>query len=219
MTRLILASASPARLSTLRAAGLTPEVVVAGIDEDACRERNGELLDPLPPLEYAEATTTLLATEKARAVAKRLRDAGDVDDVLIIGCDSMLLFNGELAGKPHTPEVARERWRTMRGNEGDLVTGHTLIHLAGENSEERSGAVTTRLTFAQLSDAEIDAYVATGEPLEVAGGFTLDALGGPFVTRIEGDYHSVIGLSLPLARQLAADMGVFWPSLWASQAR
>lgn len=212
----ILASASTGRLGVLTGAGITPDVEVADVDEEALAAAHAETLDPLPPLERAEALTCLLAAAKARTVAQRHPDA---TETLIIGCDSMLLFDGALCGKPHTPEVATARWRAQRGGVGQLVTGHALILASGDQRRERCAAVSTVVHFANLSDAEIDAYVATGEPLGVAGAFTLDGLGGPFVERIEGDYHAVIGLSLPLVRSLATDMGVFWPSLWSPQAR
>jgi len=170
--RFVLASASPARLKTLRAAGIEPEVIVSGVDEDDITAENpGEL-------------ARLLATLKARAVVANL-----TDHATVLGCDSVLEFDGEPYGKPETPDIARERWRMMRGRSGVLHTGHCLIDTAGK--QELRELSSTKVEFADLTDEEIDAYVATGEPLVVAGAFTVDGLGGPFVTAIEGDYHNV----------------------------
>jgi len=196
--RVVLASASPARLATLRAAGLRPEPVVSGVDEDAVRA------------ESTEELVRALATAKARAVAER-SEASGAD--LVIGCDSLLELDGRAVGKPGDAATARDRWRAMRGRSGVLVTGHCLIRPS--NGQERVAAASTRVYFADLGDAEIDAYVGTGEPLGVAGAFTVDGFGGPFVTRIEGDHHNVVGISLPLVRRMAADLGISWPDLWA----
>ncbi|MET9314917.1 Maf family nucleotide pyrophosphatase [Kribbella sp. NPDC003505] len=196
--RFVLASASPARLKTLRAAGIDPEVIVSGVDEDHITAENpGEL-------------ARLLATLKARAVVANL-----TDHATVLGCDSVLEFDGEPYGKPETPEIARERWRMMRGRSGVLHTGHCLIDTAGK--QELRELSSTKVEFADLTDEEIDAYVATGEPLVVAGAFTVDGLGGPFVTAIEGDYHNVVGLSLPLLRRMLIDVGMSWPELWKTQ--
>lgn len=214
----ILASHSPARLAVLRGAGITPRIVVSGVDEDAI-VRNAEHVNALDPDDAAEATVCLLATEKARASLAKAR--GELEETrgraLIIGCDSMLLRDGSLEGKPHSPEVARRRWLDMRGTTARLVTGHALIFYdasADPVVRETCACASTLIHFASPSEAEIDAYIATGEPLEVAGACTLDGYGGPFVSGIEGDYHNVIGLSLPLVRSLAAEMGIFWPDLW-----
>lgn len=126
----------------------------------------------------------------------------------------MLLIGSELVGKPHTAEVARNRWQKMRGKTGTLLTGHYLLVGTSGNWQEKGETASTTVHFANLSDAEIDAYVATGEPLEVAGAFTVDSLGGAFVTGIEGDFHSVVGISLPLLRQMYTELGGFWPDLW-----
>lgn len=192
--RLILASASPARLSTLRRAGLDPEVVVSGIDESALRRS-----------EAAEMAYQL-ARLKCQTVHAR------ADDALVIGCDSVLEFGGQTFGKPADAPDAARRWRQMRGRRGTLHTGHT-VRL---DSRELSRTASTIVHFAEISDAEIDAYVATGEPLHVAGAFTIDGLGGAFIERIEGDPHNVVGISLPLLRTMLADLGVSWPSLWTS---
>ncbi|MGI8458442.1 MAG: Maf family protein [Propionibacteriaceae bacterium] len=193
--RLVLASASPARLATLRAAGLDPEVVVSDVDES--------LVTGVQPAELAAE----LARRKGGAVAARLGDHA----ALVVGCDSVLELDGEVHGKPHDPRTASARWRTMRGRSGVLHTGH---HVRLGDASITRGAATT-VHFADLSDLEIDAYVATGEPLEVAGGFTIDGLGGAFVTRIEGDHHNVVGVSLPLLRTMVAELGVSWTDLWA----
>ncbi len=193
--RLVLASASPARLATLRAAGLDPEVVVSDVDES--------LVTGLPPAELAAE----LARRKGEAVARRLGDPA----ALVIGCDSVLELDGEGHGKPHDPRTAVARWRAMRGRSGVLHTGHHVR--LGDRAVTRGAATTVH--FADLSDAEIDAYVDTGEPLVVAGGFTLDGLGGAFVTRIEGDHHNVVGISLPLLRTVLAELEVSWTDLWS----
>jgi septum formation protein len=200
--QLVLASASPARLATLRSAGVDPLVIVSGVDESR--------LDGLPPLELA----LQLAELKCEAVASR-------DDVpaeaLVLGCDSVLELDGEALGKPESAEVAEQRWRAMRGRTGVLHTGHCLR----EASSGRVAAATASTTvhFADVSDEEIAAYVATGEPLWVAGAFTVDGLGGAFVTGIEGDHHNVVGVSLPLLRELVNELGHTWTDLWQDPAR
>lgn len=197
--RLILASASPARLATLRRAGIEPEVEVSGADEDAVSSTS-------PPAYALE-----LAHRKAWAVARR----HEAEAVLVVGCDSILELGGEIYGKPGTPEVAGAQWRRMRGRSGTLHTGHCVIDAA--NGKVADATASTRVDFADVSDPEIDAYVATGEPLEVAGGFTIDGLGGPFIERVSGDHHNVIGLSLPLLRRLLLDLDVSWPELWTGR--
>lgn len=200
---LVLASASPARAATLRAAGLSPTIHVADLDEDEV------LRQAAPPGELTVAdSVAVLAQAKAHAVAAAYPEAGDV----VIGCDSMLEFQGEGYGKPSSPEEARDRWLRMRGSTGVLHTGHYAITARGQRG---SGLARATVHFADITDAEIEAYVATGEPLNVAGGFTIDGLGGPFITKIEGDHHAVVGISLPLLRQLLNSLGIFWPSLWA----
>ncbi len=192
--RLVLGSASPARLATLRSAGVDPEVMVSGVDE--ARVTTSE------PARLAVE----LAVLKARAVAAQVSDA------VVIGCDSVLELDGEIYGKPHDAGEAVRRWRAMRGHSGVLHTGHCLVDAA--DGREISRSADTVVHFAELSDAEIEAYVATGEPLHVAGAFTLDGLGGAFVTGIEGDPHNVVGISLPLLRTMLAELGVSWTELW-----
>jgi len=201
--RLVLASASPARLATLRSAGIEPVVVVSGVDESR--------LTGLPPRELA----LQLAELKCAAVA----DGPDLppDDALVLGCDSVLERGGAALGKPADAAEAITRWRAMRGGTGVLHTGHCLRDVA--SGHVAAATASTIVHFADLTDEEIAAYVATGEPLHVAGAFTIDGLGGAFVTGIEGDHHNVVGLSLPLLRELCAELGHAWTDLWASSVR
>lgn len=206
--RFVLASASPARLAVLRAAGIEPDVLVSGVDEDAVM---AGLSDPSP----AE-TVTALALAKARSVAAELPPHSDtVEDAVVVGCDSMLSIGGALVGKPHTAEVARKRWTDMAGGTGELLTGHAVLRVSGGTvTAEASGTRTTTVRFAEPAQHELDAYIATGEPLQVAGAFTLDALGGWFVEGIDGDPSSVVGISLPLTRNLLGEAGVSVVDLW-----
>ncbi|OEV10074.1 Maf family protein [Streptomyces nanshensis] len=195
--RLVLASASPARLGLLQQAGFAPEVIVSGVDEDA--------LSAPTPGELAR----VLAEAKARAVAA-LPEAADA---LVLGCDSVLELDGEPLGKPADPEEATARWKAMRGRSGVLQTGHCMLDTrTGKGS---SATAATTVHFGEPTDAEIAAYVATGEPLHVAGAFTLDGRSAPFVRGIEGDHGNVIGLSLPLLRDLLARLEVSITGLWA----
>jgi septum formation protein len=204
--RLVLASASPARLSVLRAAGLDPLVEVADVDEPALLAAHP---DPAPG-----AKVTGLAGAKATTVARRIADAHP--DAVVIGCDSMLLIDGELVGKPADVDEARKRWLAMAGRAGELVTGHTVLRMAdGEIDRVAEGHAVTAVRFARPTAAELEAYLATGEPLAVAGAFTLDGLGGWFVEGIDGDPSNVIGISLPLTRRLLAAVGVTVTDLWA----
>ena len=198
--RLVLASASPARLNTLRRAGLHPEVMVSRVDETAVNAAD------------ATETARVLAVAKCRTVAARL--AAPAVPTIVIGCDSLLELDGAALGKPANAADARRRWRAMRGRCGVLVTGHCVRVLDGAGVREADAVAATTVRFADLTDAEIDAYVATGEPLAVAGAFTIDGLGGAFVTGVDGDPHNVVGVSLPLLRTLLSDLGVAWTDLW-----
>ena len=198
MTTLVLASASPARLSTLRNAGVEPLVLVSGVDESQ--------LDGLPPAELA----LRLADLKCATVTQR---AEVPDGALVLGCDSVLELDGQALGKPHDPDEAVRRWQAMRGRTGVLHTGHSLRRRG--TGQVANATASTTVHFADLSDEEVAAYVATGEPLHVAGAFTVDGLGGAFVTGIEGDHHNVVGVSLPLVRELVAELGCSWTDLWA----
>lgn len=198
--RFVLGSGSPARLAVLRRAGLDPEIVVPGIDEDAIHDTD------------VRARVGKLAEAKAVAA---LRSIDTSVPGLLLACDSMLELDGEALGKPGNAETARARWRLMRGRSASLHTGHCLTRLP--DGATRSAVASTVVVFARLSDAEIDAYVATGEPLSVAGAFTIDGYGGAFIESVAGDPHNVIGVSLPLVRAMAADLGVGWPDLWTSR--
>jgi septum formation protein len=203
--QLVLASASPARLSVLRAAGLQPEVEVSDVDEDA-------LLSGLPGASPATAVTAL-AGAKATAVARRV--GGRLPDAVVVGCDSMLHIDGALVGKPADAGTARARWREMAGRTGELLTGHAVLRLVdGEIDRVAEGHAATTVRFGTPEPAELEAYLATGEPLAVAGAFTLDGLGGWFVDGIDGDPSNVIGISLPLTRRLLAGVGVRVTDLW-----
>ena len=203
--QLVLASASPARRATLRAAGIEPTVIVSEVDEDAALAEATERFGALEPADVA----LLLARAKCEAVAADLTTSA-----LVLGCDSVLELDGQVHGKPLHADVARERWRRMRGRAGTLHTGHWLRDERddgdGGTPATLGSTASTTVHFADLTDGEIDAYVATGEPLLVAGAFTVDGLGGAFVERIEGDHHNVVGLSLPLLRELLAEVGVGW---------
>ncbi|GAB2987288.1 Maf family protein [Nocardioides montaniterrae] len=199
MLPFVLASASPARLKTLRGAGLDPTVIVSGVDESQ--------VDGLPAGELA----LRLAELKCGAVAARPEVP---TDALVLGCDSVLELDGQILGKPSDAADATARWQAMRGRSGVLHTGHCLTDTASGTT--RSASAATTVHFAEVTDAEIAAYVATEEPLHVAGAFTVDGLGGAFVTRIEGDHHNVVGVSLPLLRDLVRRTGHEWTALWAA---
>jgi septum formation protein len=218
--RLVLASASPARLALLRTAGLAPDVVVSGVSEEG--------VDGLP----AADAVRVLAERKADAVAGRMggaaADAVDGDVVgdsagragsraggpapLVLACDSLLSIDGEVRGKPASADEARAWWQTQRGHSGVLTTGHAVVDLA--TGRRVSGVAETVVRFGCPTDAEIDAYIATGEPLAVAGACTIEGYGAPFVAGIEGDHGTVMGLSLPRLRGLLADLGIAITDLW-----
>jgi septum formation protein len=199
--RLYLASTSPARLATLRAVGVEPVLLSSNVDEEAAVAASG----PLTPTEMVQ----LLARLKAQAVV------GPEIDGFILGGDSAFELDGAVYGKPHTASVARERWMLQRGREGQLHSGHWLIdHRGGVLGGERGGVSSSFVRFADVSEAEIDAYVATGEPLHVAGAFTIDSLGAPFISEVRGDPHAVVGLSVALLREMLLEFDVAWPSLW-----
>lgn len=228
--RLYLASTSPARLATLRAAGIEPILLASNVDEDAAvtdavaaglgSRPDGSLTGPEMVL--------LLARLKAEAVVGRLVDGEPINGI-ILGGDSAFELDGIISGKPHLPEVARERWLLQRGREGLLHSGHWIIDhrggVAGGGAPASASAApalagvgdvsTTSVRFADnISDDEIDAYIATGEPLEVAGAFTIDSLGAAFISEVRGDPHAVVGLSLAQLRELLLQFDVSWPTLW-----
>lgn len=228
MTTLLLASASPARRTTLIAAGVVPFVRVSDVDEDAvlaaARERFGALepADAVLLLAQAKAEAVTQLVEAEAEVAGSETEAAPIDGDIVVGCDSMLELDGEIFGKPASPAEAVARWRAMRGRSGVLHTGHWIVDLRAARDGGTGGTLgassATVVHFADVSDAEIDAYVATGEPLAVAGAFTIDGLGGAFIERIEGDHHSVVGLSLPLLRELLGQLGLAWTDLWVPVA-
>ena len=210
--RLYLASTSPARLATLRAVGVEPVLLASNVDEETAVAAAGELTP--------EETVLLLARLKAEAVVGRTVDHGADGhgpiDGFILGGDSAFELDGVVYGKPHEPEVARERWLLQRGREGTLHSGHWLIdHRGGSVGGATGGVSSSTVRFASdISDEEIDAYVATGEPLKVAGAFTIDSLGAPFISEVRGDPHAVVGLSVALLRELLLEFGVRWHRLW-----
>jgi septum formation protein len=209
MTRLVLASASSGRRKVLRQAGIDPMVIVSGVDEDAIVAR-------LDPLATPGDVTTALAAAKAEAVAHSLDPAVGADCV-VIGCDSMLYRDGELLGKPATAAAALEGWRRIAGKSGQLYTGHCVIRLSDNKIAYRAADATcTTVNFGVPLAADLDAYVAQGEPLAVAGGFTLDGLGGWFIDGVEGDPSAVIGIGLPLTRRLLGHAGLSISDLWAA---
>jgi septum formation protein len=208
MTRLVLASASPGRRKVLRQAGIDPLVIVSGVDEDA-------VVAGLDPDATPGDATTALAAAKADTVAHDL-DPAIAADCVVIGCDSMLYRDGELLGKPVSADAAREGWRQMAGKSGQLFTGHCVIRLRDNVITYRaSDATCTTVNFGVPSPSDLDAYIERGEPLAVAGGFTLDGLGGWFIDGVEGDPSAVIGIGLPLTRRLLEGAGLSISALWA----
>lgn len=209
MTRVVLGSASPGRRKVLRQAGIDPLVVVSGVDEDA-------IVAALGPDAAPADVTSALATAKAENVVNGLDNAVAADCV-VIGCDSMLYVDGELRGKPDSAEAARLQWLRIAGRTGELHTGHCLIRLH-DNEIAYQGTETgvTTVRFGVPDDADLRAYIDSGEPLNVAGAFTVDGLGGWFIDGVDGDPSSVIGISLPLIRRLLAVAGLSVSGLWAT---
>lgn len=210
--RLVLASQSPSRFALLGAAGIEPRVHVSGVDEGAelarAQDAAGQAFSP-------DEVALVLARAKCEAVASEL--AEDATAEVVIGCDSVLELEGRMYGKPVDAADAIERWRHMSGRSGYLHTGHWIVDVRGPDGGGTGATLgatgSTLVRFAEVDDADIEAYVATGEPLHVAGAFTVDGLGGPFVEGIEGDHHNVVGISLPLLRGLLAELGVRWHDL------
>ncbi|MDG4664222.1 nucleoside triphosphate pyrophosphatase [Mycobacterium sp. 236(2023)] len=211
MTRVVLASASQGRLRVLRQAGIEPLVIVSDVDEDALI---ASLDRELPP----EAVVAKLANAKALSVAAQLPDELTTD-CLVIGCDSMLYLDGQLCGKPGSAEAARRQWESMAGSTGHLLTGHALLRLtAGVITHTEGDTGSTTIHFGHPSADELSRYVGSGEPLNVAGAFTLDGLGGWFIDRLEGDPSNVIGLSLPLIYRMVRQAGISISELWDRRA-
>ena len=211
-----LASTSPARLMLLAQFGIRPLTVAPDVDEDAV----------IAAVEAAEARTLapdehvlLLARRKAADVAARLRDDLPDFDGIVIGGDSMFELDGEVLGKPYAPESAVARWKAMRGRTGVLHSGHAVVRIEpGQPPREAHATAAASVSFVDdVTDAEIEAYVATGEPLHVAGAFTIDSLGGAFIERVEGDPSTVVGMSVSTLRRLVRELGVDWTALWHTQ--
>ncbi len=212
MTRLVLGSASPGRLKVLRQAGVDPLVVVSGVDEDLLTAGLGSDASP-------EEVVCALAAAKAEQVAGEL-DSAVAADCVVIGCDSMLHIDGRLCGKPASADAAVDQWHLMGGRSGQLHTGHCLLRLSdGAIAHREVESACTTVHFTCPTDADLRAYVANGEPQRVAGGFTLDGLGGWFIDGVEGDPSNVIGVSLPLLRSLVQRAGLSVAALWAGNWR
>ena len=209
MTRVVLGSASTGRRRVLRSAGIDPLIAVSGVDEDAAIAALGAHPDPA-------TVVTTLARAKADAVVREL-DAEVTADCVVIGCDSMLYVNGELRGKPGTPEQARRQWNSMAGKPGSLFTGHCVIRiLNAQVLRTETAAEVTTVRFGVPTEDELTAYIASGEPLNVAGGFTIDGLGGWFIDGIEGDPSNVVGLGLSVTRRLLESVGLSIGDLWSA---
>jgi len=208
---ILLASQSSGRLATLRAAGVEPLVRVSDVDEHAILRALAadSRTEPTPP-QQVQALARAKAADVADTVTRSEREADP--DLIVVGCDSMLEIGGRVVGKPETAAIARERWRSMRGSTGVLHSGHALVRV--RDGAEAQGVSSTTVRFGSPADTEIDAYVATGEPLGCAGAFTIDGLGGAFIDGIDGDPHGVVGISLPLLRRLLAELEVTWTDLW-----
>lgn len=200
MTQLILASQSPARLKILKDAGFDPIVQTSDVDEDQVLSSK----DARDPEQYVQT----LAEAKAQDVAQKHA----LEQVLVLGADSALSFDGEILGKPLVDEIATQRWKKMRGKQGTLFTGQTLVETKNQHFLTKVSA--TKVWFSNISDLQIERYVDSKEPLMVAGAFTIDSLGGAFIDRIEGDYHTVVGLSLRLLREMMAEMEYEYTDFW-----
>ena len=210
---ILLASQSSGRLATLRAAGVEPLVRVSDVDEHAVlRVLAADSRQEPTPVQQVQALARAKAEEVAAAVTRAEREADP--SLVVVGCDSMLEIDGRVVGKPGTSEIARARWQSMRGRTGVLHSGHALVRVG--NGARAGGVSSTTVRFGSPTAAEIDAYLATGEPLGCAGAFTIDGLGGAFIDGIDGDPHGVVGISLPLLRRLLADLDVRWTDLWVS---
>jgi septum formation protein len=206
MTRVVLGSASTGRLRVLRSAGIDPMVAVSGVDEDAVIAGLGNAAP--------DVVVTALAEAKAEAVQRTLEPPVTADCV-VIGCDSMLYVDGELSGKPGTPQQARRRWQAMAGGEGRLFTGHCVLRVRdGGVSDRATAAEVTTVRFGRPSEDELQAYIDSGEPLGVAGAFTLDGLGGWFIDGVDGDPSNVVGLGLAVTRRLLESVGCPIGELW-----
>ena len=209
MTRVVLGSASTGRRRVLRSAGIDPLIAVSGVDEDAAIAALGAHPDPA-------TVVTTLARAKADAVVREL-DAEVTADCVVIGCDSMLYVNGELRGKPGTPEQARRQWNSMAGKPGSLFTGHCVIRMRdAQVLRTETAAEVTTVRFGVPTEQELTAYIASGEPLNVAGGFTIDGLGGWFIDAVEGDPSNVVGLGLSVTRRLLESVGLSVGDLWSA---
>ncbi len=211
LPEIVLASASPARRQLLLNVGITPRIIVSHVDEDGLVADNNWT--------SPEQVAGGLAIAKAEAVAQKIAQTLDLSDVLIIGCDSVMEFGGHLHGKPGTPDAASARLREMSGGSGHLHTGHHVIRVTDGVASSASAVTSTEVVFNEITEAEVAAYVATGEPLHVAGAYTLDSLGGPFIREIHGDPSNVIGLSLPTLRGLFGELGVTWDQVLRASAQ
>jgi septum formation protein len=196
MPKIVLASQSASRRRLLEGAGLNPTIIVSNVDEET------DFFNAMMPADMVIA----LAVTKAHTVREQIDYPA-----LIIGCDSTFDVDGVSFGKPGTPEVARERAKAISGRSGLLHTGHCIIDTA--QGREIADRVTTKVTFSELTDHEIEDYIASGEPLHVAGGFTLDGFGSPFIPVIEGDYTNVVGISMPFLRSAMSQLGYSWPEV------
>lgn len=209
MTRVVLGSASSGRLRVLRSAGIDPLVVVSGVDEDEIVARLGPQADPAD-------VVNALAQAKADAV-RTVLDPAVAADCVVIGCDSMLYIDGRLCGKPGTPEQAAQQWNSMAGRDGHLYTGHSVIRVVdGTVTTTQTRAAVTTVRFSTPNDIDLAAYIASGEPLNVAGAFTLDGLGGWFLDGVDGDPSNVVGLGLAVTHTLLNAVGLSIGELWAA---